>query len=172
MQPDLCSFSSQVSKNVRAPCSLSPCSLSPLLSLFKQRGALSAPVDKKAPSTSLAPLAIPPTGSYQICLIKTLKSCPALPPPPLFPPCCLSLPGILSKDGGRCSLSWLWGNSLPAPPLPETASDVPLKDGSQWVLLGSSSWRMLCAVYIFYIVFIKKYISPFFPRCGGDYLMI
>lgn len=56
---------------------------------------------------------------------------------------------------------------------PWDTSEVLLIVDCQWVLLGSSSWRMLYRVYILKkIVFIKTYISPSSPRCGQNYLII
>lgn len=96
-----------------------------------------------------------------------LTSCPARLPPTLFLTAACHCLAFLAKSGGCCSLSWLWGHSLPTP----TPQRLPLMShwmvDPQWVLLGSSSWRMLCVVYIFLHSVHKKIYITLFPNMWG-----
>lgn len=123
-------------------------------------GSVESPDHQGSPSsTSLAPLARPPTGSYWIFVMEMLKTCQTLPPSALFLRCS-SLPEVSSKGVGCCSPSWPWRSSLPLP-----RGCLQWMMARQWRLLGSSSWRRLW-VYIFNIVLIKRYISSFPQNVG------
>ena len=123
-------------------------------------------MDEKAPSSSLAWLAIPPTGSsrywWSRCWQAAQHGCHPLPSSLLLVTAWHSW-----QSRGAAAASPGCGDTPSPPPPPRDCLWCP----TGWWIPSGFSWALApgecCVLFIFfYIVFIKKYISPFFPTCG------
>lgn len=147
---------------------------SPLLSLFKQRGALSAPCGWEISRSG-------PIGNkyHQMDCSKYLWSrywglliTTATP----FFQCCLPLAGIPGREWGRdedsCNLLQLWKNCLTLlPSLRCLWGSYPIID-CQWVLLGSSSWNVIQSLHFLKNSFHKDIYVTTYPQDVGKIISL